>query len=399
MKEIIKRHLIRTANKAWSKIIDDPRQKNKCTWDFEEIMSKLLHGMLSGCRNLREVESLSEASGKRIPDTTLRDLLVKIDAKPLNKEIARQVKQSVRDHELPKDDFPIRMIAIDGKCLSVTKEPISDVSRKRSKGNSQMYLHMGLRAMLTSSKTPILLGQKIIGAKTNECGVFPEFIDELVSLYGNTNLLDTISIDAGIVSAHNAQHLIDHNLNYIMALKDQISKPLTKFAVKTFKSIIEPVIKEEEKQNGLMIKRELFRTPYTDNDNKWTHAKELWKIKKTTSRTNGKTTIEERFYVTSLAPSILSNRRVLEAIRMHWRIENNSNWVLDTAWKEDDSPWCRQALELVSLLRVLAFNVISRLKTRRLRKHRAINWKTLLGNVKIVLSDSSFSKKYIYITE
>lgn len=387
MKESIKKHLIRTANKVWCKVLKDPRQQKKCSWDFQELMRALMNGMLSGCKNLREVESLSEVTGERVPDTTLQNFLVKVDPRPLNKEIAKQVKQSLRDHELPKGDFPIRLIAIDGKCLTIAKEPINETSRRTVRGKNQIYLHMSLRAMLTSSQTPMLLGQKMIGAKTNECGAFPAFIDELVSLYGNTDLMHTISIDAGMVSAKNAQHLIDHNLNYIMALKDKKNKPLTKFAVEKFQSITKPVTVEEERQNGNLIKRELFRTPYKGNINGWKHSKELWKVRKTTLNSKGKETVEERLYVTSLESSLLSNSRVLQTIRMHWKIENNSNWVLDTAWQEDDSPWCRHSVEFVSLIRVLAFNIISRLKNRRLRKYRAIKWDTLLDNVRSVLSD------------
>ena len=55
-------------------------------------------------------------------------------------------------------------------------------------------------------------------------------------------------------------------------------------------------------------------------------------------------------------------------IRMNWGIENNANWIFDTAWKEDNAPWCNNGFKFFTLLRILCYNIISRLKTRRLRK-------------------------------
>ena len=71
---------------------------------------------------------------------------------------------------------------------------------------------------------------------------------------------------------------------------------------------------------------------------------------------------------------------MLQAIRMHWGIENNGFWLCDTAWTEDDSPWTNRALRFVSLLRLLAYNATSRLLTRRLRSARAreLSWKSAM---------------------
>ena len=95
----------------------------------------------------------------------------------------------------------------------------------------------------------------------------------------------------------------------------------------------------------------------------------------------------ERYFVTSIPLGKLTDVQVLDAIRMHWAIENNANWVTDTAWAEDDSPWCNKALVFVSLLRMLAFNVLSRLKTRRLRKKedRQRSFKSIMQLVYAVL--------------
>lgn len=63
----------------------------------------------------------------------------------------------------------------------------------------------------------------------------------------------------------------------------------------------------------------------------WKNLKTLVVIK--SQRTlNGKTTIEERFYLSSLRYDAAA---LLKAIRRHWSIENNLHWSLDVAFNED----------------------------------------------------------------
>ncbi len=92
-------------------------------------------------------------------------------------------------------------------------------------------------------------------------------------------------------------------------------------------------------------------------------------------KVSGDTEREERFFLSSLEPETLTQTQVLKAIRAHWRIENNGFWALDTAFGEDDSPWTNHALEFITRLRLMAYNLIARLMTRHLRReeHRALS--------------------------
>jgi len=46
-------------------------------------------------------------------------------------------------------------------------------------------------------------------------------------------------------------------------------------------------------------------------------------------------TVELRYYISSLDPK--DPKRILMAIRVHWQIENNCHWLLDVAYREDQS--------------------------------------------------------------
>lgn len=70
MKKTAFKHIKRVLPRKWDKIIKDPRRCYYC-WKLNELMTAVMHALVSGCRNLRELEFLSELKGKRIPDTTV----------------------------------------------------------------------------------------------------------------------------------------------------------------------------------------------------------------------------------------------------------------------------------------------------------------------------------------
>ena len=48
----------------------------------------------------------------------------------------------------------------------------------------------------------------------------------------------------------------------------------------------------------------------------------------------GETTVEQRFYLTSLKPDA---QQFARAVRNHWGIENGLHWTLDVTFREDQS--------------------------------------------------------------
>ena len=188
-----------------------------------------------------------------------------------------------------------------------------------------------------------------------------------------------------MISRDNAQFLVNEGLHYIMALKKP-QKGLVVLGHELFKNRTVPNVETEGKANGKKYLRRLYRCEAPEYPD-WPHLREFWRIEQKTTDKNEKVTFEERYFITSVSPNKLTDRQILQAIRMHWGIENNANWVTDVAWEEDDSPWYNRALVFVSLLRILAYNVLSRLKERRLRKKndRERSWKGIMKLVNAVL--------------
>ena len=368
----------------------DPRSKVNRIWGFDYLMNMLWYGMLSRRLHLREVEDFTEEYSERIPDTTLHDLLVKLSPEPLRRKLVKQVKEALRSHELPKTDFPVRIIAIDGKCASISKQPVGDFSQVSDSKGEPQYLNRVLRAITISNKLKLIIGQLQIKADTNEMGEVKNFIEDLIEDYGKTGLLEVISVDAGMTSQETGDFIVENQLNYIMALRNPKWK-LYEYAKKILGERSTPDIETQERLNGKLITRRLYRSEVSGYS-EWEHLAEIWRIHKETVNSKGTVTEEERYFVTSLEPVKLTDEEVLQAIRMHWGIENNGYWVLDTIFKEDDSPWCNKAFLFVSWLRILAYNVITRLRTRRLRKKdgRDRSWKSIMNQIYNVLLRSQY---------
>lgn len=370
--DIIEKHLRRVLPRRWELILDDPRRYER-GWSFCELLSAVMNGMLVGCKSLRELEFLTAAAGRRVPDTTVWDLLVQIDAEPLDEELAKQVKEANRLHELDNAELPIRLTAIDGKTIAATKYKVDKYSINRSQKGCSKYVQHVLRAFHTSSSLKLLMGQEHVPVGTNEKGIFPAFLDKLVGLYGRTNLLEVFSLDAGFTSIKNAQAIVDRGLFYIMALKDPRVHTITRKTKEKFESRQKADKTEVEHAHGKQITRSLYRTP-APKVKGWHHATEVWWIRKESIDSQGKVSVENRYYATNLPRQRLSDKQVLKAVRLHWSIENNANWVLDTAWKEDTKTWCNKALEVLSLMRMMAYNIVARFKLRRLRRAKTCGW-------------------------
>ena len=384
MKRIVEKYSKRVLPATWGAILEDPRRSVR-RWTFDTLLRGVMKGMVSGVKNSRDLEGASERAGKRLPDTTVWDLLVQIDPSPLNAELARGVKHALRSHELDEKELPINLIACDGKVLSVASHAQHPCAINRSQRGKKKYVVTALRAFLGSTALKLHLAQEFVPRGSNERGAFPRLLATLVKCYGRTKLLDVLSLDAGIASKKNAALIVAKGLFYLMALKDARSRKVTRVAIKLLASRAYFRREDQECVNGCRIVRRLYRALVPDEVRGWDGARELWRVEKNTCRKGQKVKKENHYFITSMPPERLTDTQALATIRHHWTIENNAHWVLDTAWKEDKNPWCNKALELISLLRLMSFNVVARLRARKLNRlalRARLTWQDTLDLVR-----------------
>jgi predicted transposase YbfD/YdcC len=304
--------------------VRDPRQAKKVEHDLVDLLVVAVCAVLSGADTFVEIEAwgkekldwlrkyLRLEQGIPCHDTFGR-VFAAIDADEFAAAFLRWVGQVVP--ALAKDE----VVAIDGKT-----------SRRSGKaGATPLHLVSAFAA-----RAGLVLGQRATAAKSNEKTAIPELLATL-ALEGCI-----ITIDAMGTQPNIAQAIRHRGADYILAVKDNqptlaesIGDFISAFAAapgKTPHQVHEVV----EKDHGRLEVRRCHVFDQLD----CLHAPERWPDLKsfamiTSERTiKGKTTVEHRFYISSLAPDA---QRMNQAVRQHWRVENSLHWCMDVVFGDD----------------------------------------------------------------
>ena len=132
----------------------------------------------------------------------------------------------------------------------------------------------------------------------------------------------------------------------------------------------------EERGHGRTDRREcqVYSVPRLGKILGWEDVNAIARIRKdTTYAKSGKETSEIRYFVSSLS---LEPRKIAEAARAHWRIENNLHWQLDVSFGEDADRKKKKAAQNFSLIRKVALTVLKADDTKAslVRKRKMAGW-------------------------
>ncbi len=252
-----------------------------------------------------------------------RLLLQALDKDAFAKLLAAWLIRASEEQEFQEtsmEEIPKKMIHVDGKSLRATRK-----SNEHSRSALQIVTAY-------CSNHSISVGQSIIDKKSCEKTAIPKLLKMI-------DLKDTIvTIDAIATFKKNAALIIDEQADYLLALKKnnkhlflEVENFFTNFEGT---ALITDFFESEEKAHGRIEKR----TCQIISDLNFFPDVADWKgiqclICITSQRTlNSKTSIEKRYYITSLSPNA---KTLAEAIRRHWTVENNLHWSLDVAFNED----------------------------------------------------------------
>ena len=177
----------------------------------------------------------------------------------------------------------------------------------------------------------LTLAQEKVDSKSNEITALPQLI-RLLDLKGRIVTIDAMGAQRDICSL-----IIERNGDYVIALKGN-QGPLHKDVIDYFNA---PALKntccsseENDKGHGRVEQRVAYACEaidWLDHEHQWPGLKSIGLVETRVER-KGKVTQEKRYYISSLPTDA---KRLNDAAKAHWGIENQLHWRLDVVFNED----------------------------------------------------------------
>lgn len=253
-----------------------------------------------------------------------------------------------------------QVVAVDGKTLRR--------SHNHTLGTDAIHL---VSAWATANR--LVLGQTKVAAKSNEITAIPELL-RLLELAGCIVTIDALGCQAEVAAT-----IVDQDADYVLAVKENqgrlyedVKDLFDGYDSIQFQGIPHGYHKTTHKGHGRIEIRECWTLSDADSLH-YVRRYGDWKGLRTLVRVRGerrlgeKTSREIRYFIASLE----SNAQLaLRAVRGRWGVENELHWVLDIAFREDESRVRKDhGPENLAVLRHMALNLLKQEQTAKVGIH------------------------------
>lgn len=215
---------------------------------------------------------------------------------------------------------PEEAMAVDGKTLRGSK--------KRGAPGTHLL-------SVLSHRLGITLAQQALDVKTNEIKAIETVLEHLV-LKGRV-----LTMDALLTQREVAQRVVAEGGDYVMIVKD--NQPKLKEEIELVFTLPpagdrQEMVRTVDVGHGRIETRNLTTSEALVGYSDWPGMAQVFEVgRHVITKKTGKERVEVVYGVTSLSPQQASPDRLLELVRGHWHIENQSHWVRDVTFDEDRS--------------------------------------------------------------
>ena len=254
-----------------------------------------------------------------------------------------------------------KMIHIDGKVIRATR--------------TSEHTRTGLLVLNAyCSDTHITIGEMLVDNKGSEKKAIPELIGVLDLAHS------VVTIDAAGTMPKVAAAIVGKGGDYILALKknnklfyNEVSDFFHHFSGTKLIADISQTVDKHGVRTDTRTCSIITDLRFFPDAEQWANLKTLIHIR--SQRTiNGKLSVEDRFYLTSLKHDAKS---LMAAVRRHWSVENNLHWQLDVSFNEDKLKLKeKNAAICMAVLRRFALALLKKSKSKESVKAQrlAIAW-------------------------
>ena len=345
--------------------VTDPRNEHNIRHSLLNIMTIAICGVIGGADNWVDIEMFGNA--KLSWFKTFLDLPHGVPSHDTFGRVFRHIDPEAFQASFQRWTQTIyertkgEVMAVDGKTLRR--------SRDVTLGKDAIQM-----VSVWASQNNLVLAQDKIEETTNEITAIPQLL-RLLDLEGCVVTMDAIGCQTEI-----AETIMGQGADYVLAVKDNQAtlRDDVQAAFEHKRLFNRPDHhKTVNKGHGRIEIRECWAISDPDilahiNDYK------LWKglhslVKLTSERhVDGQISRKTRYFISSLPADA---QRLLHSVRAHWQIENGLHWVLDMAFREDESRVRKDhAPQNLAVLRHIALSLLKQetslkvgIKAKRLR--------------------------------
>jgi len=189
-----------------------------------------------------------------------------------------------------------------------------------------------------ASENSLVLGQRKVDERSNEITAVPKLLD-MLEISGCIVTTDALNSQTEI-----AEKVLENDADYLFAIKANWPQLL-----ETIQGLFDypdemrwveyDYHKTVDDAHGRSEVRECWTTSdpeylqYITSTTNWPNVQSIGVIEATRS-TGEETTVKRRYFISSLASNA---EQLLTTARTYWGIENKLHWVLDLAFREDES--------------------------------------------------------------